>query len=185
MKKDKDFVVPEFRVPATDTKGHSCRQYFSCSPATERMVLEIVQSKKLPFKSKGDLFRWTLIYGLRYLKDECPETTTVWGQVEAILSIMVDDEFQRDFTFVFQKMDMNISTHIQSGDMGEAVRLIKTVRQHIEKMPDGFWKTKYLKQLEVQYGETLKNAKILAELKLSTIEKKEKISDATKSGAAC
>lgn len=165
-------VVPEFRVPATDTKGHSCRQYFSCSPATERMVLEIIQAKKFPFRSKGDLFRWALVHGLSYLKKECPNATTVWGQVEAILSVMVDDEFQRDFTFVFQKLDMNISAHIQSGDAGEAVRLIETVQQHIERMPEGFWKTKYLKQLEVRYGETIENAKILRGLKLLNIEKK-------------
>lgn len=147
----------EFRVPASDTKGHSARQWFRCIPAMAREVEQVLQSKRFPYRTKGDILRHALHRHMAWLSTLEPMVTCT-GQVEAILEIMRDEEMNEDFALVFGKMDELISRHLASGSDREATRLVLTVKQHIDKMPDGFWKDKYSDQLTSKYGKLIKKS---------------------------
>ena len=144
----------EFRVPASDTKGHSARHWFRCIPIMARQVDQIVQAKKFPYRTKGDLLRHALHRHMKWLSTLEP-MVTVSGQVDAVLEIMRDEEMNDDFSLVFEKMKERVSQHLASGANREAVRLVMTIQGCINEMPGGFWKDKYKKQLKNQFGDML------------------------------
>jgi len=146
----------EFRVPASDTKGHSARQWFRCIPMMSRQVDQIIQTKNFPYRTKGDLLRHALHKHMQWLQTLNP-MDTVSGQVDAILEIMRDEEMSNDFTLVFEKMKERVSQHLASGSQKEAMRLIITINGYINSMPSGFWKDRYRKQMKSNYGEMLED----------------------------
>lgn len=156
----------EFRIPASDTKGHSARQWFRCIPSMARQVEQIVQAKQFPYRTKGDLLRHALHQHMRWLASLEP-LKTVSGQVDAILEIMRDEEMNKDFSLVFARLEERISSYVEDGDNREAARLVLIVQSHIKEMPSGFWKDKYQKKVKDQFGGLLKKA---TKLKLGDLE---------------
>lgn len=148
----------EYRIPASDTKGHSARQWFRCIPVMARQVEQVVQARKFPYRTKGDLLRHALHRHMNWLASVTP-IPTVMGQVEAILEIMRDEEMNNDFVLVFDKLSGRISQHLADGAQEEAIRLVLMIRSHINNMPDGFWKSKYQNKLEEKYGRMLSGVK--------------------------
>lgn len=147
----------EFRVAASDTKGHSSRQYFRCMPSMARLVEQTVQGGRYPYRTKGDLLRHALHRHIKWL-EEVRGVPSVTREVDAILDIMRDEEFHCDFVAVFDKMGERISSHISSGCSGEARRLLLQVLRHVEEMPDGHWRDKYKRELESKYGHIIADA---------------------------
>ncbi|MGD8570712.1 MAG: hypothetical protein PVJ39_21680 [Gammaproteobacteria bacterium] len=83
---------------------------------------------------------------------------SVTGAVDAILDIMRDDEFSNDFQKVFDKLNERIMYHLNSGGVGEARRLLVTVKSKVRDMPDGYWRTRYLKELNNRFQHILDGA---------------------------
>jgi len=148
----------EFRIPASDTKGHNARQWFRCIPSMSRQVEQVVQSKQFPYRTKGDLLRHALHRHMSWLTTIAP-VLTVSGQVDVVLEIMRDEEMNNDFSLVFDRLSERISQHLSEGSQEEAVRLVRIVQSHVEDMPDGFWKAKYKKRLADRYKDMLGNAR--------------------------
>ena len=158
--KDKLSMPPEseFRIAATDTKGHSTRHYFRTIPMMASLVQQIVESREFPYRRKGDLLRHALHRHVKWLATLAP-IPTVMGQVEIILEILREQEMNRDFSNVFTQLEERIEAHRKGGENNEAARLVLVILTHIEDMPDGFWKGKYQERMKVEYGELLKKAK--------------------------
>jgi len=142
----------EFRIPASDTKGHSARLWFRAIPAMARQMEQVVQSKAFPYRTKGDLLRHALHRHMSWLGRQ-DDITSVSGQVDVILEIMRDEEANNDFQAVFSRLGERVTQHLTRGSTREAQRLILTVKRHIDRMPEGFWKDRYKEELMDRYGE--------------------------------
>ncbi len=158
----------EFRVPASDTKGHSSRNWFRCTPAMARVIDQTLGSKQFPYRTKGDLLRHALSRHVRWLETIRP-VASVTAEVDAIMEIMRDEEFHDDFVNVFEKLGERISNHMSGGSAGEARRLLLSTLRHVDNMPDGHWKNKYKKEINSKYGHILKEAK-KAKLSLGVVK---------------
>lgn len=152
-----DLDPNEFRITATDTKGHSVRQWFRCIPAMARQVEETVQAKKFPYRTRGDLLRHALHRHMRWLQTQ-GGVASMAGQVDVILELMRDEEMNNDFVSVFGKLEHRINQHLQAGSKSEAVRLVATVLRYINSMPDGHWKEKYLARVQSQWKDLVRGA---------------------------
>lgn len=141
----------DFRIPASDTKGHNARHWFRCIPVMARQVEQIIQAKKFPYRTKGDLLRHALHRHMGWLAS-MESIPSVSGQVDAIIEIMRDEEMNNDFDLVFEKMGERVAQHITNGAQREATRLVMTIQACITEMPDGFWKDKYKEQIKKKYG---------------------------------
>lgn len=146
----------DFRIPASDTKGHNIRQWFRCMPAMARQVEQVVQSRVFPYRTKGDLFRHALHRHMDWLATQ-EAIPSVSKQVDIIIEIMRDDEMDGDFALVFEKLEARVTNHLSSGDIGEAAKLISRIKGCIAEMPDGFWKDKYNKKVADKYGDIVKH----------------------------
>ena len=147
----------EFNIPASDTKGHNVRLWLRCIPMMGRMIEQIIQSGKFPYRTQGDLLRHAVHRHVNWLNQQ-EQVTSVAGQVDAILAVMKDEEMNNDFNLVFSKLDDRISQHISAGENPEAVRLILVIQNHINQMPDGYWKKRYRAQMADKYGRLVSGA---------------------------
>lgn len=158
LKSDEQPSPSEFRIPASDTKGHSARHWFRCIPAMARQVEQVVQSKQFPYRTKGDLLRHALHRHMKWLATQS-NIPSVAGQVDTIIELMKDEEMSNDFTLVFEKLGERINMYQEEGSDGEAMRLVSIIQRHVEEMPTGFWKSKYTKELKKRYGKLIRAAK--------------------------
>jgi len=147
----------EFRVPASDTKGHSARQWFRCVPSMARQLEQTIQSRQFPYRTKGDILRHALHRHMKWLSS-IEGVPSVSGQVDVILEIMRDEEMSNDFTLVFDKLAERISKHMEEGSNREAIRLLLIVNNHVNAMPEGFWKNKYQSEIRRKYGSLMKGS---------------------------
>lgn len=149
----------QFRVPASDTKGHNARMYFRCQPGHSQQVEMLVQARQFPYRTKGDLLRHALAKHLHWLERIGDwKVPSVMAEVDAILEVVRDDEFSNDFQVVFEKLGERISFHLGSGSDGEARRLLLKVQKHVGAMPEGYWKDKYQDEIGKRWGHVLDNA---------------------------
>lgn len=148
----------EFRIPASDMQGHSARHYFRTIPQMTRVVAMLVDSKKFPYRTKGDLLRHALHRHVKWLEKQ-DKVKSVSGQVNAIVELMRDEEMNSDFMLVFDKLAQRISVHLASGSLGEATRLLRVVQDHIKQMPDGYWRDRYNTQFKSKFGHLIKRNK--------------------------
>lgn len=146
----------DFIVPAQDTKGHSERVWCRLQPGHDRQLEVILGSRKFPFRSKGDIIRWAVVRGIKML-EQMEAMPSVTAQVDIILQVMKDEEFQRDFGNVFESVSKNINAALASGPRGinRARQIVAQFKMHIMKMPDGYWKEEYSDRFEREYGHLL------------------------------
>ena len=145
-----------FRVPAKDAKGHDERVWIRVQPGHAQAMEAFVQSKKFPYRSIPDLIRHAILRHLHWLNSVGP-VKSVTGAVDAMLSILREDEFMSEFKQVLETLDARIYSHINQGEESQARRLVLEMLRHIKNMPAGFWRTKYLKNIEGKYGHLLKD----------------------------
>jgi hypothetical protein len=151
----------DFIIPARDNKGESVRVWNRIQPGHERALSTILQSKKFPFKTQGDVMRWCLHVGLKRL-EKMEAIPSVTQQVDAMMTMLRDEEFQLEFQAFIQFSTHIINRHMSEGSHGEARRLVAQLKSRIEGMPDGYWRTKYLKAVDTSFGHLLnaKSAKV-------------------------
>ena len=149
--------LAEFRVPASDTKGHSARQWFRCIPSMARQIEQVIQSKAFPYRTKGDILRHALHRHMQWLQTLDP-VITICSQVDAMLELLRDEEMNNDFNVVFTRLDFRINHYLSDGSQEEAIRLVGVIRDHVERMPNGFWKDRYRSKLVKSYKDLLLKA---------------------------
>lgn len=149
----------EFIIAARDGKGEGAKVWARCQVGHERQVGIIVASRKFPFRTPGDLIRWCIHVGLKELLSLEPGIKSVMQQVDAINVLIADEEYNLDFQATIHAMQSVIQRHQAVGAVGEARRVVTQFRQMIQEMPDGYWKTKYLTEINASYSHLLSGKK--------------------------
>ena len=143
----------EFRVPSQDIKGHSERQWFRLQPGHARQLSILFESRQYPYRQKADIIRHAVVRHLRWLEANCPSPLpSVMCQVDAIMTIIRDDEFLQELRLVFERATERVSAYLSTGDRPAARRLISDIRSQIDNMPPGEWRDKYQAEIIRRYG---------------------------------
>lgn len=154
------YAPESFIIPGQDQNGNSMREYCRVVPLLDRAIDVLVGSKKFPFKSKGDLMRWCLKVGVDSLNEMEPMLGSVTAQVDAIHSILRDEMLNNEFMTVFNSMANTIGMHIQAQELGEARRLVSMIKSKVESMDSGYWRKRYLGEMEKRFGYLLHGDKV-------------------------
>ena len=152
-----DLKPESFRVGGSDTKGHNVRMFFRAQPGHGHQVDAIIQSKIFPYRRKGDLLRHALHRHLEWLDSLAP-IPSVTCQVDAILQLVLNEEFNSDFTHTFEVLQKTIANYLGQGAAGQAVRVMLEAQKSIQGMPDGYWKDQYMDILEEKFGHLVKES---------------------------
>lgn len=154
---DRDFVVP-----GQDSKGHSHRVQCRVMPAHYRALSMIYTSKKFPFRTMGDVVRWCIDKGIRELGTivKTEKIESVISQADTIKDILAEEAYQHEFMATFDSLAKTVSLHTASQAVGEARRVVAIIRQRIEKMPEGYWRTRHLDEMKRQFGHLLDSGSV-------------------------
>lgn len=157
-KKADILITDVFRVPGQDNQGHSQRIGCRVMPIHFRALSGIVNERKFPFKTLGDAMRWCVVDGIRRL-GKMTQNVRIMGvvhQADSIMQLLNDEQFQLDYQQVFNTMQDVVNRHLANGAEGEARRVVAVIRREIEQMPEGYWRTRYLKELSSKFGHLLR-----------------------------
>ena len=142
----------------TDDKGHRSQIKFNCPPQVVEIVDELVAMKKFPFATRSSLFRY-LAYSNESLEDlvtqsQEPRAITLWGQVRNIERLLSEQIEQAKFS-------ENISTlrsvlTMVNDDPSYASERVREVYGEAKKIPDHYWRAKYTKMIETEFGHYLR-----------------------------
>jgi hypothetical protein len=159
---DKILVTDVFRVPGQDDRGHAQRVQCRVMPVHYRALTGILNEKKFPFGTLGDAVRWCIVDGIRKLNSlrKSDKITGIIAQADSIMEILRDEQFYMDYQNTFVTMSETVNRHLANGADGEARRLVAVVRNQIEKMPEGYWRERYLEKLKQQFGHLLRGAEV-------------------------
>jgi hypothetical protein len=147
----------DFLVPGQDQKGHSHRMQCRVMPAHFRALTRIYQDKHFPFRTLGDIMRWSIWRGIKELERMEPdvEVQSIMAQADTIMAILREEQANIDFSSVFDTMVSTINQHLAAQATGEARRLTAIVKGQIEKMKEGYWRERYLSDLKSKFGHLL------------------------------
>jgi len=144
----------EFIVPAEDSKGHSSRAWFRLQSGHDRQLDIVLKSRRFGYRTKGDIIRHAVVRHLRWL-DSLEAIPSVTAQVDAVQEVLRDHLFQQEFVGTFNMIGNVVNMHLSLGAPDEAAKLVASLKAHLELMPDGFWKEKYLAEIDSRYGRLL------------------------------
>lgn len=147
----------EYKVSATDMKGHSTRFWFRGMPALKSQINRMIQSGTSPFRTEGAFLRWAVHKGMEEMQEKLGGSKGYDG-VNAMIELLREEEFHADFALVFDKLRNRVMEHQRQGEDGEAQKLVLRMRRHILDMDKGKWRDKYLKELDNKYKGLLKGA---------------------------
>ncbi len=151
------FDTEQFRIPAKDAQGHAERLQCRVLPGYKAQIQTIVQSRVFPYRSEGDLFRHAVVKHLHWLESIGPVQSII-GQVDAMMDLLRQEEYAAEIEDLFEVLQSVVSRYTGSDDQGQARRVILDFKKNIVKMPEGFWRDRYLKKLETDFGWILRDA---------------------------
>ena len=144
----------DYIVPAADAQHQSVRVQCRVQPTYARLIADIHQSKKYPFRVQGDLIRFCIVTMVKRLAAGAGMTSTI-AQADIILETLRDEEYQLQVAEVFSTVKRVIDRYLDRGATGKARELVAHIRGDIEKMTKQYWRGQYLEELERRYGSLL------------------------------
>lgn len=163
MTTDNNYNPDDFRVPANDSLGHSEREWFRIQPGHDRQLDTIATSKLFPYRSKGDIIRHAVKRHLDWLETLQP-VPSVMAQVDAVLEIVREDEYNSDYQEVFDRLGDGVGRYMAGGQVDMARSLVSRVMASIDRMPEGGWRDRYLSELNARFGNLLQMGSGVADL---------------------
>jgi len=125
----------------------------------DRQLETVVSSKWFPYRSKGDVVRHALTRHFEWLETLAP-IPSVTRQVDAIVELVRDEEYNTDFQEVFERLAGQVSRHLASGRNDLALTLVRRVVDQIEHMPeDSSWRDVYMEEVERRFAHMLAGGK--------------------------
>ncbi len=152
---DSGYSPFDFIIPGSDHQGHSERVYCRVQPQHARALSKVLNSKRFPFRTTGDIMRWSIVRGLKVL-DRLEPMPGFLGMADAINDILKQQLYMQEFQSMFGMMSQVIQQHIASGAEGEARKLLTQVLGHVRKMEDEpYWQKKAEAEVKARFGHLL------------------------------
>lgn len=151
---DGGYNPADFVVPASDHQGHSERIYCRVQPQVERALGVVVDSRKFPFRTKGDVQRWAVTRGLEVLELLGPMPGLI-GAIDAINEILKQEMYMQEIKQMFVRMEGVIAQHLAAGAKGEAVKLAHSVLFRVRQIEEEHWRKTCEEDVKRRFGHLL------------------------------
>ena len=147
----------DYIIPARDVRGESVRLYCRAQPAVARLLADIQASHKYPFRTIGDIVRFCVVTGSKRLIagrgiDAAKQNLM---KIDAANVILAEEEYQIQFREFFNRLRAVTEHFLEAKAEGEARRVVSEARMRIKEMAKGYWRGRYLDELQERYGRLL------------------------------
>lgn len=148
-------------IPTRDAQGHHTRMWINMPPLMKDLLNKIVGEKAFPYRSAPAVVRHAIIRHAKWLAAQCdnPDLKSVVVQVDAVLDIMRDEDFQADFLLTFDKLQERVTAFTANGDYDQATFFLLRVRNALKKMPSGYWSSRYVTEFDRKFQHILERVK--------------------------
>lgn len=146
---DSRAIDDEFCLTASDEKGHSLPVSTRVAPSMAMQLDIILSSKQWPFRTKGDIVRTALIKYFKYLEVEKPIPGSMLGHILAVEEIVRWNEAQKQFLETISQAEALVKG-LSYSDPDIARTVLLDIKEAIDKMPDGPWRFKFVREYEVR-----------------------------------
>lgn len=145
-----------FIFPASDDQGHGVKLWVRVPPGLSQQINNVVASKAFPYRNTGELMRHAMHRHLGYLSVISPvPIPSVMGQSDAILELCRQEEYSASFGTTMTQVTAQVNRFMGQGELPEARRFLLKVKGNILRMPQGYWREKYLAEFAHQFGSLL------------------------------
>lgn len=169
---DSAYAPSDFIIPGSDHQGHSERLYFRVQPQHARAGSKILSAHKFPFRTMGDLMRWSYVRGLKVL-DKLEPMPGFMGAADAINEVLKQEMYMQEFKSMFNTMQGVVQSHLANGAKGEARKLLSICLHHIRNIDEAYWKKKCEEELKGRFGHLLEGGDGRVSLKIKGDEDEE------------
>lgn len=147
----KTYDPHDFIVAPADTRGVSYRLTFRGPPDMEKAIDQIVSSHVFPFSTRGDVLRWCVREGIRIL-DTLEPVTSVTKRIDILTGILNEESAHAEFMHIFTHIQDSIDKYLADQAPEQALRVLTLAKHQFESMPEGWWRDKYLAEIEKRFG---------------------------------
>lgn len=153
---DGGYNPADFIISGSDHQGHNERIFCRVQPQHARAGNVIFRSKKFPFRTEGDLFRWAYVRGLKVL-DQMEHMGGFLGVADAITEILRQETYQQEFKEMFARMEVVINKYVAMGANKEARKLLSTVLRQLRTIDEegDHWKRTCEMEVMQRFGHLL------------------------------
>lgn len=142
----------DYLIPAKDSQGRSVRVMCRVAPETARLVAEVYQSHKWPFRVQGDLIRFAIASTARKLAVGAGLTDSVIAHGEILANLLRDEEYQLQWEENFRLLRRVIDKYMARGAPGKARELVHRCLNSIRGMKEGYWRDQYEAEIFKRYS---------------------------------
>lgn len=141
---------PDFKpIPASNKKGASAKVQFWIMPEVKREIDKLFKS--LPYENISDLYRHAVVHYLDYLSGVTSVEVDM-PYVHSIIDFLAREKERLQFEAIINELEDTVGEHEKRGRLRDAKRVVRVVKEAIEKMPDGSLKDRYRQMLVNRYG---------------------------------
>lgn len=150
--KEEDFVVP-----SSDPRGRSSLLQFHCLPWIERELQEILLQRKFPFRTKADIIRWAVLWGLQRL-DTFEPSPGFLAWAEDQIQLLRDELYRAESSTYERTLDALVEYHLKEGtnvSMIHAALIVQEAYHRAKKIKQTVYKKKMLVHIRNTYPKLL------------------------------
>lgn len=149
----------DFIIPASDSKGHSARQWYRCHPGVDRQMSVIIASKKFPYRTKGDLMRHAVMRHVAWLHHQNPVEGSTFADLDFIIETGKEIEMETRIQERLRDIEDIVKRLVDGGQIPAARRVIATAVMKIEGMAEGFRREEIMEAVVGKWGHLLRGDK--------------------------
>lgn len=156
---DAKYDPAQFHVSPTDAKGVSYRLTFRVPPDMEKGIDQVLASKRFPFTTRGDVLRWGTQQALKLLEKMEP-VVSVSKKVEILSTMLQEEASHSEFMATFNHLQEAVERYMGDSAPEQATRVVAMAKHQFESMPPGYWRDRYLEELNKRFGHLITKAGI-------------------------
>lgn len=134
-------------IPASDAQGHSVKMVFRCPPDYSRRVEEFAEHPNSPHKTRSDVLRYCLHYGLSDLQKIVPELDANLAELKVVNKVaqMVQERIR--FVDSLEEAARALTELQNRGFVKEAQQAFEELLEAAAEMGESRWKGWYREEL--------------------------------------
>lgn len=152
------YPISEWMVPATDTHGHSAKVFTRLPPSYVHQMNSILQTKKFPLDTTSDMVRLAvhrLLSEMAKVADN-PDITSQQAILNSLVEMSSRQMEYAHFSDALEKLTGTVSDLMQRDAEPMARKMVREIRDQVDRFEDPWWKERYTKQLLDKWSGLLK-----------------------------
>lgn len=143
--------MEEFNYPPSSSNTQSIPLNFRIPAELHRMLVELFDSKKFPYRTFSDLERHAMFKHVEYLNNHSGARHNI-NYLQAMVIVLNKESEITDFQQIMDKLRIQVHVYQENGYREDAARIVNIILGTIAGMPDTQSKRMYEERIRGEFG---------------------------------